>query len=73
MVLALVQTGGLGFMVGANILLQMLRPCAGLYTLRDVSCSCEMARRPSRSTRLSPLRQIFWFMVAVEAAAVPLA
>ena len=33
--LALVQIGGLGFMVGASILLQMLRRGAGAYTLRD--------------------------------------
>lgn len=33
--LALVQIGGLGFTVGASILLQMLRRGAGAYTLRD--------------------------------------
>jgi trk system potassium uptake protein TrkH len=33
--LALVQTGGLGFTVGASVLLQMLRRGAGAYTLRD--------------------------------------
>jgi trk system potassium uptake protein len=33
--LALVQTGGLGFTVGASILLQMLRRGMGAYTLRD--------------------------------------
>jgi trk system potassium uptake protein TrkH len=33
--LVLTQTGGLGFMVGASILLQMLRRGAGAYTLRD--------------------------------------
>jgi trk system potassium uptake protein len=34
-VLVLTQTGGLGFMVGASILLQMLRRGVGAYTLRD--------------------------------------
>jgi trk system potassium uptake protein TrkH len=34
-VLLLVQTGGLGFMVGASILLQMLRRGASSYSLRD--------------------------------------
>ena len=34
-ILVLTQTGGLGFMVGASILLQMLRRGAGAYTLRD--------------------------------------
>ena len=34
-VLALVQTGGLGFTVGASILLQMLRRGIGAYSLRD--------------------------------------
>jgi trk system potassium uptake protein len=34
-VLLLTQTGGLGFMVGASILLQMLRRGAGAYTLRE--------------------------------------
>ena len=34
-VLALVQIGGLGFSVGASILLQMLRRGAGAFTLRD--------------------------------------
>src|SRR5215208_7418763 len=34
-VLMLTQTGGLGFMVGASILLQMLRRGSGAYTLRD--------------------------------------
>ena len=33
--LALIQIGGLGFMVGASILLQMLRRGMGAYTLRD--------------------------------------
>ena len=33
--LALVQIGGLGFIVGASILLQMLRRGVGAYTLRD--------------------------------------
>lgn len=33
--LALIQIGGLGFTVGASILLQMLRRGAGAYTLRD--------------------------------------
>jgi trk system potassium uptake protein TrkH len=33
--LALVQIGGLGFTVGASILLQMLRRGLGAYTLRD--------------------------------------
>jgi trk system potassium uptake protein TrkH len=33
--LVLVQTGGLGFTVGASILLQMLRRGSGAYTLRD--------------------------------------
>jgi trk system potassium uptake protein len=33
--LVLTQTGGLGFMVGASILLQMLRRGAGAYSLRD--------------------------------------
>ena len=33
--LTLVQIGGLGFTVGASILLQMLRRGAGAYTLRD--------------------------------------
>ncbi len=33
--LVLTQTGGLGFMVGASILLQMLRRGVGAYTLRD--------------------------------------
>ncbi len=33
--LVLIQTGGLGFTVGASILLQMLRRGAGAYTLRD--------------------------------------
>jgi trk system potassium uptake protein TrkH len=33
--LALIQVGGLGFMVGASILLQMLRRGMGAYTLRD--------------------------------------
>ena len=34
-VLVLIQIGGLGFSVGASILLQMLRRGAGAYTLRD--------------------------------------
>ena len=34
-VLTLIQIGGLGFSVGASILLQMLRRGAGSYTLRD--------------------------------------
>ncbi len=33
--LALIQTGGLGFTVGASVLLQMLRRGIGAYTLRD--------------------------------------
>jgi trk system potassium uptake protein TrkH len=34
-ILLLIQIGGLGFAVGASLLLQMLRRGAGAYTLRD--------------------------------------
>jgi trk system potassium uptake protein TrkH len=67
-VLALVQTGGLGFMVGANILLQMLRRGMGSYTLRDELLLRDGAPTLSINEAVSLARQIFWFMVAVEAA-----
>jgi trk system potassium uptake protein len=67
-VLALVQIGGLGFMVGANILLQMLRRGMGSYTLRDELLLRDSAPTLSINEAVYLARQIFWFMVAVEAA-----
>jgi len=67
-VLALVQIGGLGFMVGANILLQMLRRGMGSFTLRDELLLRDGAPTLSINEAVSLARQIFWFMVAVEAA-----
>ena len=67
-VLALVQIGGLGFMVGANILLQMLRRGMGSYTLRDELLLRDGAPTLSVNEAVSLARHIFWFMVAVEAA-----
>ncbi|MCA9880251.1 MAG: hypothetical protein KC442_20795 [Thermomicrobiales bacterium] len=66
-VLALVQVGGLGFMVGANILLQMLRRGVGAYTLRDELLLKDGAPTLSVNEAVSLARHIFWFMVAVEA------
>ena len=65
-VLALVQIGGLGFIVGANILLQMLRRGMGPYTLRDELLLRDGAPTLSVNEAVSLARQIFWFMVVVE-------
>jgi trk system potassium uptake protein TrkH len=67
-VLALVQIGGLGFMVGANILLQMLRRGMGSYTLRDELLLRDGAPTLSINEAVTLARHIFWFMVAVEVA-----
>jgi trk system potassium uptake protein TrkH len=67
-VLALVQIGGLGFMVGANILLQMLRRGAASYTLRDEMLLRDGAPTLSIGEALTLARHIFRFMVVVEAA-----
>ncbi|MDQ2653071.1 MAG: Trk family potassium uptake protein [Chloroflexota bacterium] len=67
-VLALVQIGGLGFMVGANILLQMLRRGVGSYTLRDELLLRDGAPTLSINEAVSLARHIFWFMLVVEAA-----
>lgn len=66
-VLALVQIGGLGFMVGAGILLQMLRRGVGAYTLRDELLLKDGAPTLSVNEALSLARHIFWFMVLAEA------
>ncbi|MFT4038852.1 MAG: potassium transporter TrkG [Thermomicrobiales bacterium] len=66
-VLVLVQTGGLGFMVGAGILLQMLRRGVGAYTLRDELLLKDGAPTLSVNEALSLARNIFRFMVLAEA------
>lgn len=66
-VLALVQIGGLGFMVGANILLQMLRRGMGSYTLRDELLLRDGAPTLSINEAVSLARHIFWFVLWVEA------
>lgn len=67
-VLLLVQIGGLGFMVGANILLQMLRRGMGSYTLRDELLLRDGAPTLSINEAVSLARHIFWFMIVVESA-----
>jgi trk system potassium uptake protein TrkH len=65
--LALVQIGGLGFMVGASILLQMLRRGTGAYTLRDELLLRDGSPTLSLQEAVTLAEQIVRFTVAVEA------
>ncbi len=67
--LGLVQTGALGFMVGASILLQMLRRGAGAYTLRDEMMLRDGSPSLSIEEAISLARQIIRFTFATEAIA----
>lgn len=65
--LGLVQTGGLGFTVGASILLQMLRRGSGAYTLRDEMLLRDGAPTLSITEAVSLAGQIVRFTFIVEA------
>ena len=65
--LTLVQTGGLGFTVGASILLQMLRRGAGAYTLRDELLLKDGAPALSIQEAVSLAGRIIRFTFVVEA------
>ncbi|MGH2617494.1 MAG: potassium transporter TrkG, partial [Thermomicrobiales bacterium] len=65
--LALVQIGGLGFTVGASILLQMLRRGIGAYTLRDELLLKDGAPALSIQEAVFLAGQIVRFTVVVEA------
>jgi trk system potassium uptake protein TrkH len=67
--LGLVQTGALGFMVGASILLQMLRRGAGAYTLRDEMLLKDGSPSLSIQEAVSLAQQIFRFTFATEGIA----
>jgi trk system potassium uptake protein TrkH len=64
--LALVQIGGLGFTVGASILLQMLRRGAGAYTLRDELLLKDGAPALSIQEAVSLAGRIIRFTIVVE-------
>jgi trk system potassium uptake protein TrkH len=71
-VLALIQIGGLGFSVGASILLQMLRRGAGSYTLRDEMLLKDGAPALSLREAATLAGQIVRFTIMVEAAGAAL-
>lgn len=66
--LALVQIGGLGFTVGASILLQMLRRGVSAYTLRDELLLRDGSPALSIQEAVTLAGQIIRFTVIVEAA-----
>jgi trk system potassium uptake protein TrkH len=66
-VLILIQIGGLGFAVGASILLQMLRRGAGSYTLRDEMLLKDGAPALSLREAATLAGRIIRFTVIVEA------
>jgi trk system potassium uptake protein TrkH len=70
--LALVQIGGLGFTVGASILLQMLRRGAGAYTLRDELLLKDGAPALSIQEAVSLAGRIVRFTFVVEAVGAAL-
>lgn len=65
--LVLVQIGGLGFMVGAGILLQMLRRGSGAFSLRDELLLRDGAPTLSLNEAVHLTRQIVKFTAGVEA------
>jgi trk system potassium uptake protein TrkH len=65
--LALVQAGGLGFTVGASILLQMLRRGASAYTLRDEMLLKDGSPALSIQEAVALAGEIVRFTFAVEA------
>ena len=67
-VLTLIQIGGLGFSVGASILLQMLRRGAGSYTLRDEMLLKDGAPALSLREAVALAEQIIRFTLIVEGA-----
>ena len=67
-VLLLIQIGGLGFSVGASILLQMLRRGAGAYSLRDEMLLKDGAPALSLREAVTLARQIIRFTLLVEIA-----
>jgi trk system potassium uptake protein TrkH len=71
-VLALIQIGGLGFSVGASILLQMLRRGAGSYTLRDEMLLKDGAPALSIREAVSLAGRIVRFTLIVESAGAAL-
>lgn len=64
--LGLVQTGALGFTVGASILLQMLRRGAGAYSLRDELLLKDGSPSLSIQEAVSLAKQIVRFTFVVE-------
>jgi trk system potassium uptake protein TrkH len=70
--LALVQIGGLGFTVGASILLQMLRRGVSAYTLRDELLLKDGSPALSIQEAVTLAGQIIRFTVVVEAAGAAL-
>ena len=71
-VLTLIQIGGLGFSVGASILLQMLRRGAGSYTLRDELLLKDGAPALSLREAATLAGQIVRFTIMVEAVGAAL-
>ncbi|HEX5991389.1 MAG TPA: potassium transporter TrkG [Thermomicrobiales bacterium] len=67
-VLMLIQIGGLGFSVGASILLQMLRRGAGSYTLRDEMLLKDGAPALSLREAVTLAEQIIRFTLIAEGA-----
>jgi trk system potassium uptake protein TrkH len=67
-VLMLIQIGGLGFSVGASILLQMLRRGASSYSLRDEMLLKDGAPALSLREAVTLARQIIRFTLLVEIA-----
>ncbi len=67
-VLMLIQIGGLGFSVGASILLQMLRRGAGSYTLRDEMLLKDGAPALSMREAVTLAEQIIRFTLIAEGA-----
>lgn len=67
-VLMLIQIGGLGFSVGASILLQMLRRGAGSYTLRDEMLLKDGAPALSLREAVTLAERIIRFTLIVEGA-----
>jgi trk system potassium uptake protein TrkH len=65
-ILALIQTGGLGFSVGASILLQMLRRGVGAYTLRDELLLKDGAPALSIQEAVSLAGRIVRFTIIIE-------
>jgi len=65
-VLMLIQIGGLGFSVGASILLQMLRRGAGSYTLRDEMLLKDGAPALSLREAVTLAERIIRFTLIVE-------